>query len=149
VGFFIFDRMQVDIAAQAAVQGAWGACASTYAAPASQNCAGLSTAVTNGAQSTTLGTSVTVATGSPVEGYYCADANQALNLAKGTGIWTINATPPARPSSCSSTVASNTSPPGEYIQVTVNYTYSPIFSGISVAGLLPKTITRTAWMRLS
>ncbi len=43
----------------------------------------------------------------------------------------------------------NTNLWGEYVKITVNYTYTPVFPGLAVLHLLPTTISRTAWMRLS
>ena len=38
--------------------------------------------------------------------------------------------------------------PADYVQVAVTFSYTPIFSGISVAGLFPTLITKTAMVRM-
>jgi hypothetical protein len=142
--------MQLQMGAQAGAQAAWNACdPGKYTLPAttsSTQCGvNLLTTVTSAAQSTSLGTSVTVS--SIVEGYYCADASGNLLLVGSTG--TIGS-PPAKPtSSCKTVVATSTSEtPGDYLQVTTSYTYAPIFSGLSIASALTTPITQTAWVRL-
>jgi len=66
----IWVHMEVDYSAQIGAQAAYKTC-STGTPPATTNCTGLSTAVTNAIQSTSLGTAVTLASGSPSETYYC------------------------------------------------------------------------------
>jgi hypothetical protein len=46
----------------------------------------------------------------------------------------------ASPSKCSDKGGTT---PGDYLAVTVSYTFKPLFSGVSVAGLLPSPITKT------
>jgi hypothetical protein len=129
------------------VQTAWHLCDSSTKLPATKNCTGLTSAMTTAAQSTSLGAGVTLAVGSPVEGYYCTDASNVLQPV--TSTWTVGETPPAKPANCSAAVPSSKTAPGDYIQVTVKYTYAPVFTGVSIAGLLAGEKTRTAWMRLS
>jgi hypothetical protein len=38
--------------------------------------------------------------------------------------------------------------PADYVRVAVTFTYAPIFAGISVAGLFPTPITKTAMVRM-
>jgi len=38
--------------------------------------------------------------------------------------------------------------PGDYVLITVSYTYTPVFAAVSIASVLASPITRTAWMRL-
>lgn len=147
LGVFAFQKMQLEIASQASVQTAWRLCDTQAKLPATENCTGLTSAIAVAAQSTSLGAAVTVASGSPVEGYYCTNTSNVLQAV--TSTWTVGATPPAKPANCSAAVPSSKATPGDYIQVTVNYTYAPVFTGVSIASLLPSTITRTAWMRLS
>jgi Flp pilus assembly protein TadG len=148
LGVFAMQRMQVDVASQAAVQAAWRLCDTpTKLAPASDNCPGLAAALTAGAQSTTLGTAVTV--GSGVNGYYCAAADGTMKPAGATTTWLIGASAASKPANCSYVMTGSKTAPGEWIKVTVNFTYAPVFSSVSVASLLPTTITRTAWIRLN
>jgi Flp pilus assembly protein TadG len=150
LGVFAMQRMQVDVASQAAVQAAWRLCDTpAKLEPASDNCPGLADAITAGAQSTTLGTAVSVASGSPLDGYYCAASDSTLKPAGSGMSWIIGATAPKKPGDCKAVTTGSKTAPGEWVQVTVNFTYAPVFSSVSVASLLPTTISRTAWIRLS
>src|SRR5437879_13137779 len=72
IGLYVFQRMQVEGAAQMAVQSAFNTCGQgVYALPLTTNCPGLSAAVANGAHSTSLGANVSVT--STTAGDYCVD----------------------------------------------------------------------------
>ena len=77
IGYYMYKRMEVENAAQMAAQAAWKTCTQSML-PATQNCAGLSTAITAAIHSTSLGTAVALTAGYPAEGYYCANASNAL-----------------------------------------------------------------------
>ena len=150
VAVFAMQRMQVDAAGEAGGAAAWHVCADPTKPANQTNCVagggGLAAAVTAAIQSTNLGTGVTGTT--PVVGYYCASDTGALTSVSAT--WTIDSTnPPAKPANCSAAVAGSTTAPAQYIQVTVNATYTPVFGALRAAGLLPATITRTSWRRLA
>jgi Flp pilus assembly protein TadG len=140
LGYYAYQRMEVENAAQVGAQAAWNTCYDTSAMlPATQNCSGLTAAITTAIQSTSLGTTVTLASGYPAEGYYCASSSGALqsvgNLSN-------------RPSDCSAAGNANASP-GDYVQVQVTHPYSPLFPGISVMGAWGiSSISMTTWMRL-
>src|SRR5262249_9933264 len=68
VSVYIFQRMEVENAPQMAAQAAWKTC-DTSQLPATTNCPGLTTAVTNSVKSTALGTRVQLQSGYPSEGY--------------------------------------------------------------------------------
>jgi Flp pilus assembly protein TadG len=136
VARYYYARMQVQNAAQMGGQSAWQTC-NVPNLPATTNCSGLSAAVTTAVQSTSLGTNVTLQSGSPSEGYYCVDTSGALHYVSAVS---------SPPSDCSS-VGSVSDTPGDYIQVQTSYTYAPYFA-ISVGGLLPTPITATSLMRL-
>src|SRR5207342_3113846 len=76
VSIYIYQRMQVENATQVAAQAIWKTCASSL--PATTKCNGLATAVQRAVQSTSLGASVTLISGSPSEGYYCVNSSNAL-----------------------------------------------------------------------
>lgn len=136
---YIYTKMQVDLAAHEAVGAARVLCDQASELPATVNCgSSLGTTMTSAAQSTTLGTSVTIA--STAEKYYCANSGGTL-----VEVAAADATPPT---TCTGTVSGSTSAPGIYIQTTASRAFSPVFPGASVAAFLPATITRTAWMRL-
>lgn len=149
LGYFAFQRMQVDIAGQAAAQAIWRLCDTpAKLEPATTNCSGLAAAITAGAQSTGLGADVSVAAGSPIDGYYCAYSDDTLKPAGATTTWTIGATAPAKPGDCTYVKAGNQAKPAEYMNVTVEYDFTPIFSFNPITALLPGTISSTAWVRL-
>ena len=123
IGLYVFQRMQVEGAAQMAVQSAFNACGQgIYASPLITNCPGLSAAVSNGAHSTSLGSNVSVT--STTEGDYCVDGT--------TGQLTT--------SGCATT--------GHYLKVVVSYSYSPLFPAVPVANVLGATMVRSHYMRM-
>jgi Flp pilus assembly protein TadG len=149
LGIYAYSRMQVDLAAQEAVGAARVLCNTSTTdreLPAQQFCLGLDPAIVAAAQNTTLGSRVSLAVASGIhssEAYYCAD-NVTGTLKPNNG-YPITSAPPA---DCSGVVSGSTIAPGDYISATASYSFAPLFPGISVASLLPSTITRTAWMRL-
>jgi hypothetical protein len=107
--------------------------------PATQNCAGLNGAITTAIQSTSLGTTVKLASGYPTEGYYCVNTSGVLQ-----SVGSLS----SKPANCSAVGNSNVAP-GDYIQVAVTYSYAPLFSNLTVmAALGISSITTTSWMRL-
>jgi len=139
-------KVQVEMAAQAGVQAIHSACASPNNTPVTRNCAtGLLSRVTAAVQSTSLGTKVTVTGGTPLEGYYCTDSNRNLQLVGTTG--TIGSPPPKPATSNCSAYGASAASPADYVQVSVSYTYTPLFQRASIVSLLPTPIVRTAWYR--
>ena len=68
ISIYIYKRMQLENAAEMAAQAAWKACdPSKGYLPATLSCPNLTTTITHAAQSTALGTQVTIAVGSPQE----------------------------------------------------------------------------------
>lgn len=138
LSFYIFTRMQLDLAAQAAVGAARDLCDTAAELPATTNCGGtLTSTMTAAAQSTTLGTNVTI--GAPTENHYCANTSGELIVAGSLD---------APSTDCSAVVSGSTAAPGDYISVTASYTFTPLFPGASVASHLTSPIQRTAWLRL-
>jgi len=137
--YYMYQRMEVENAAHAGAQAAWKTCYDQSSMlPATQNCSGLNSAITTAIQSTSLGTSVSLASGYPTEGYYCVNASGTLQ-----SVGSLS----SKPSDCSA-VGSSTTSPGDYIQVQVTYGYSPMFA-ISVMGVSGITsISMTSWMLL-
>ena len=134
VGVFAFKRMEVENAAQMGAQAAWKACDSSHI-PATTACPGLSTAVTQAVQSTSLGTGVSV--GSTSEGYYCVNSTGSLVYVSDVS---------SKPTSCSS--VGGTAQPADYIVIQDSYTYAPIFPGVTVASAFGTTLSKTTYMRL-
>jgi Flp pilus assembly protein TadG len=129
VGFYAFDRTQVENSAQMAVQSISTACGQVVTAPVLTTCNtvlgyNVANMMTARAQSTSLGTQVTVSSR-----YECSGSTVTVNSAGGTD--------PTCPTSS-----------GDYIGAKVTYTYTPLFAGITATSLLGTTITRTYWMRV-
>jgi len=137
---YIYKRMQVENATEMAVQAAWKACDWTLGyTPATTNCSGLTSAVTSAVHSTTLGTHVSIQTGSPSEAYYCLNSSGALQ-----NVGAVSSPPPT---DCSATGNAGQQP-SDYIQITTTYSYAPMFPGVTVAGAFTTPIIRTGRMRL-
>jgi Flp pilus assembly protein TadG len=132
----IWSTMQTDYSAQMGAQAAFKLCGGG-SPPALTNCSGLTAAVTTAVQSTSLGTGVTLASGYPAEDFYCVS---------GTTLDSIGTSPPS-PYNCSTATPSDpAATPGDYIVVQVSYSYSPTFSGLSLASA--QTMTATAMQRV-
>jgi Flp pilus assembly protein TadG len=137
IAVYVYQRMQVEYATQAGAQAAWHACDINHL-PATTKCSGLNTAVQNAVQSTSLGTHVTLQSGSPSEGYYCVNSSNALQYVSDVS---------SKPTDCSS-VGSPGLQPGDYVQISTTFAYAPMFAGITVTSTFTTPITRTALMRL-
>src|SRR5579863_9737026 len=106
IAVYVYQRMELDNAAQVAVQAAWAQCAPSGYVPATvnSNCAGLAAAMTTAANSTPLGSGVTIT--STTEDYCCPGAG------------TISCEGPVAsttPTNCSSGQG-----PGDYIFITAD-----------------------------
>jgi Flp pilus assembly protein TadG len=137
VSIYIYQRMQVETATQVAAQAAWKAC-DLPQLPATTNCPGLATAVQNAVQSTSLGTRVSLISGSPSEGYYCVNSSNVLQYVSGVS---------SKPADCTAAGMPSLQP-GDYLQVQTTFTYVPLFPGFSVASAFTAQINRTAFLRL-
>jgi len=107
VGYYAYRRMEVENAAEVGAQAAWKICADqSKDLPATVNCPTLNTTITTAIRSTTLGSGVSLASGTgainpnPGEGYYCVNSSNAL-------IFQGSVSSP--PTTCSTGVA-----PGDY-----------------------------------
>lgn len=138
VATYLYQRMEVENSAEMGAAAAFKTCDQTHV-PATTNCTGLSAAVTAAVQATSLGTNVTLQSGSPSEGWYCVNSSGVLQL--------MTTTMGSKPSNCSAAGMASLQP-GDYVKVQVTYTYTPIFTGISVGGLLPATVTKTTLVRM-
>jgi Flp pilus assembly protein TadG len=140
VTIYLYQRMQVQNATEVAAQAAWKTCDLT-ALPPTTDCSTLAasvTAVQNALASTSLGTAVSLVSGSPSVGYYCVNSSNALQYVSAIS---------SKPADC--TAAGTPSlQPGYYIQVQTTYTYTPIFPGMSISGTFPTPINSASLMRL-
>jgi Flp pilus assembly protein TadG len=133
----IWARMETDYSAQMGAQAAFKSCAGGTM-PAMTNCAGITTTVTTAAQSTSLGSNVSLASGYPTENYYCTTGSNTLQ-----SVGTYSS--PPSPFDCSTTGNPGVTP-GDYIVVQVTYSYTPTFSGLSLAS--SQTLTSSSLQRL-
>jgi Flp pilus assembly protein TadG len=163
LGFYVFQRMQVKQAAQMAAQTVWQTCSSAANPgnlPAAQTCVSTQNLVakmTAAAQSTGLGSNVSL--GTSHEDFDCVDDSGALtNVGTQDGVIPVsgsatapkvNVTTCASASVSGSSFTGNNAAPGDYVTVSVTYTYTPLFGGASIAALLNPSITETAWTRLN
>lgn len=131
------QRMEVANAVHSASQAAWKACDLKHL-PATTNCSGFTTAITNALQSTQLGSAVKFSSGSPTEAYYCVNSS---------GVLTQVSTVASKPSDCSG-VGDSTHSPGDYVMISATYTYHPMLSNITVGRFLPATLSYSGSMRL-
>lgn len=136
VSVYLYKRMQVENAALVGAMSALKACDPSHL-PATVNCPGLTAAVTAAVQSTSLGNAVSLS-GAVSEGYYCVNSSNALQFMSDVS---------NRPANCSA-AGMTALQPADYVQVAVTFTYSPMFTGLSVAGLFPTPITKTAMVRM-
>jgi hypothetical protein len=92
----------------------------------------------NALASTSLGTSVSLISGSPSEGYYCVNSSNALQYVSDVS---------SKPADCTAAGMPSLQP-GDYIQVQTTFPYAPLFPGISVTGTFATPINSTAILRL-
>jgi len=134
LGTYVFQRMQVENAAQMGAQAAWAACES----PPEDGCGSVdavNTAVAAALASTSLGDKVEQS-GELEEGYYCPDPDAAAK--DQTLVAVTDGT-----STCASGAKA-----GYYVKVVATYPYAPIIATVSLATLLDGDITQTAWSRV-
>jgi len=134
---YALDRLQLDNATEMGAQAAWANCDLNHI-PATVKCPNLTSKVTAAIQATSLGTSVTLQSGYPTEGYYCVGTTGTLQLVSDVS---------TRPADCSAAGSASTAP-GDFVQIKTSYSYTPIFPGLTILTLLPASMQSTSWMRL-
>lgn len=138
LAYYAYQLEEVEDAAQVGVQAAFNVCSGGIL-PAIGNCSSLSATITTAIQSTSLGAQVSLASGYPVEGYYCVNTSGALQSV---------GTSSNEPSNCAA-AGNSSATPSDYLQIGVTFSYAPLFPGISVMSALGATsIVRTSWIRL-
>ena len=138
LAYYGYQLEEVEDAAQVGVQAAYNVCNGAISSlPAIGNCSSLSATITAAIISTSLGARVSLASGYPVEGYYCVNTSGALQSVGSS-----------EPSNCAA-AGNSSATPGDYLQISVTFSYTPLFPGISVMSALGATsIVRTSWIRL-
>jgi Flp pilus assembly protein TadG len=137
-GIYLYKRMEVENAAQVGAMSALKTCDLNHLpATINSNCPALTAAVTAAIESTSLGSNVTL--NGITEGYYCVNSSNTLQKVG-------NVSSP-RPPDCTA-AGMPALRPVDYLQVPVTFGYTPLFSGISVAGLFATPITKTTMTRM-
>jgi Flp pilus assembly protein TadG len=138
VARYYFLKMELQNAVQTAGQAVWNYCNTSTKLPTSTACSGVSTKITNALQSTSLGSSVSLSSGYPSEGYYCINSS--------TGAFSYAGT--TSPSNCSAYGGSTSQYAGYYIRIQAGYTYAPLYSTVSIGSTLPTALTASSMTRL-
>ena len=138
VAGYVYQAMEVENAAQMAAQTALQNC-TVAQVPVTTACPGYAGIVATAVASTSLGSGITLTSGSPAEAYYCVDGGNRLVQV---------GTPGAKPANCGA-VGASTVVPGDYVVITVTFTYVPIMAGASVVAFLQTPIVRSAVMRVA
>lgn len=137
VGGYVYQSMQVENAAQMAVQTVLQSCTPAQL-PATTTCPGIAARIALAAATTSLGSNVTIVGGAVTEAYYCVGT-----MTKLVQVGTIG----SKPATCSA--AGNAAiAPGDYVVVTVSFPFKPMMSNAGVAALLTTPIQRSATMRI-
>lgn len=135
LGRYIYLRGQVENAAQAGAHSSWEKC-DPMKLPIVTKCyssqAAAQTAVASVVSS--IVDDITNDNVSMSERYYCPDAAGALHPV--TNVASL-------PAQCLSGVV-----PGDYVQVQVTYSFTPLFGNLTVAAAFGTSITMTSYMRL-
>lgn len=142
-GWFVYCSVQVRMAAQAAAAEAAVVCSESDKLPATTNCqptlADLKAKMQTAANQVSIGGTITIPS-DPQEAYYCAHpATEELVFA--------GAVTSPKPADCTA-AAGTTDTPSDMVQVTVNYTFSPLFPGLSAVSFAEGTMASTGWMKV-
>lgn len=136
VGRYAYMSAQVGAAAQAGAQAAIATCDTNHT-PATINCTGLSSSVTTAIHGTSLGSDVSVK-GQIQEDWFClTNAGVLQNIGAAS----------SSPTDCLVAGSPNLKP-ALYLRVSTQYTYDPLFPGLTLADIFADDIVRTAWMRM-
>jgi Flp pilus assembly pilin Flp len=138
-GWFAYTSVQVKMAAQAAAAEAAVVCSDASKLPATNNCPGLVAKMEAAANEVSIGGTMTV-TDPYEEGYYCTDqATEELVL-----VWDVD----SKPADADCSAYGSAEAPGDFVKVTVNHTFNPLFPGLSAVSYLGNTMTADGWMRV-
>lgn len=125
-GLYLYQRIQVENAAQLSVQAAWQAwpscTGSISSTPTATTCTALIDAAQQAGHSTNLGVNVTIPT--PTVGKFCVVS----------GALSADCDPPAT---------------AIYVQIAATKAYAPLFGAVSIGSQFGSSIARTAWMRVA
>ena len=146
-GWFAYCSVQVRMAAQAAAAEAAVLCSDSAKLPAITKCqptlADLKSKMQAAANQVSLGAGGTTPftiSGDPQEAYYCANPADSNKLVK------VGEVTSPKPANCSP--YSTTDVPSDMVSATVNYTFSPLFPGLSAISYAGGTMASTGWMRV-
>jgi Flp pilus assembly protein TadG len=136
VGRYAYLSSQVSAASQAGAHAAIVRCSATET-PVTINCPVVASAINTSIQGSSLGNHVTLY-GAISERWYCLTAQGALQDMAAAN---------ARPNNCLA-AGDASQQPALYLRVQTQYTYEPIFPGLTIVETFADTIIKTSWMRL-
>lgn len=146
-GWFAYCSVQVRMAAQAAAAEAAVLCSDSTKLPAITKCqptlADLKSKMQAAANQVSIaagGTTPFTIPSDPGEAYYCANPTDGNKLVK------VGEVTSPKPADCSP--YSSTAVPADMVSATVNYTFSPLFPGLSAISYAGGTMQSTGWMRV-
>jgi Flp pilus assembly protein TadG len=149
IGTYTYTKMQVEHAAQVGAQYVWATCNTPSRLPVTRYCPITDANVLAAAQAgTQLGSTITASSSGYVlrEFYACLNTSTNTPSIQNSGTtYTFSNPIGAEASSCSSPTSGS---PMDYVVITVNSTYRPVFGSLSVANLLGTTLTKTSQIRV-
>ncbi len=131
------SKMELDNATEMAVQAVTTTCDSTHL-PASTACPTFKTVISTALASTSLGALVVQTSGSPADSYYCLNAAGQLVFLSSV----------ATPQTTCTAAGNANLVPSEYVNIQATYSYTPIFSAVTIGSLLPSSLKSFAMIRL-
>lgn len=142
-GWFAYCSVQVRMAAQAAAAESAVVCTQDFMLPATVNCgSGLKSKMQTAANEVSIGGAITIADADLKEAYYCPDPDSNNALVKVGEV-----TDDPKPADCTA-VGSPKDTPGDFVHVTVTYTFTPLFPGLSAISYSGNTMKSEGWMRV-
>jgi Flp pilus assembly protein TadG len=136
VGRYAWISTQVSASSQAAAHAAIAKCSPTQT-PVTINCPEVNTHILTAVQGSSLGSNVTLH-GAVSERWYCLTSSGALQDMSAAS---------SRPGNCAD-AGEPSQAPALYIRVRTQYTYEPLFPGLTITETFAGVIVKTAWMRL-
>jgi Flp pilus assembly pilin Flp len=136
VSRYAYMTAQVGAASQAAAHAALVKCEPTET-PVTLNCGDIDAEITKAIRGSSLGSQVRLH-GALRERWYCLTPTGALQDMSAAG---------SKPTSCLE-AGDPSVRPGLYLRVETEYTYEPLFPGLTIAETFADVIVRASWMRV-
>ena len=136
VGRYAYLATQVSAATQAGAHAAIVGCSPTET-PVTINCPEVNGEILTAIQGSSLGDQVTLHEAISERWYCLTESGTLQDMAAAN----------ARPANCAD-AGDASQAPALYVRVRTEYTYEPLFPGLTIAEMFAGEIVRTAWMRL-